>query len=211
MDEILTKTMNQLKKHAYLGDSLSKKSALIVVDVQNDFCRGGVLGVEESPELIPKLNQGIDKLHKAGVLVVYTQDWHPVNHCSFQENGGTWPAHCVAETRGAELNPDLLIVDNSLTIKKATQVSPDAYSGFSGTTLALELQNRGISNIIVVGIATSFCVKATAIDAAQLGFTTFVMPELCLDVSSFSPEQTRAALEEMEATGVKVSPEDASS
>lgn len=173
--------------------------ALIIVDVQNDFCPGGTLAVPGGDAVVPVINGLIDRFP----LVVVTQDWHPSNHCSFVEQGGIWPPHCVAGTYGAELHPDLRADSIDVRVRKATTPEADAYSGFQGTDLAKQLRSQGVDGVTVVGLATDYCVKATALDAKAAGFQVTVLAEACRAVD-VNPGDGERALDEMGVGGVTV-------
>lgn len=197
----------------------AKQSALIIVDVQNGFTPGGNLAVAHADEIIPLINQ----LSDAFQHVVLTQDWHPENHISFAENHknkkvfdtiqldyGTqvlWPKHCVQGTRDAELHPDLNVPKAQLIIRKGCHQHIDSYSAFmeadhkTSTGLAGYLKERGITQVYIVGIATDFCVAWTAIDAAKLGFETFVISDAVKGIDLHGSLQH--AWQEMLANGVK--------
>jgi nicotinamidase/pyrazinamidase len=156
------------------------RTALVVVDVQNDFADPkGSLHVPGGEDVIPAVNDEVRAARAAGALVVYTQDWHPPDTPHFAKDGGVWPVHCVQGTWGAELHPDLLVQGES--VRKGTG-GEDGYSGFtvadpvSGATastgLGELLRSHGIERIVVVGLATDYCVKETALDAARQGFLT---------------------------------------
>ena len=162
-----------------------ERSALLVVDVQNDFADpNGSLYVEGGEEIVPFVNREIDRATGAGSFVVYTQDWHPASTPHFEIHGGKWPVHCVRDTWGADLHPDLKVVGDQ--IRKATGPE-DGYSGFSvehlpsgerrGTGLDDLLRARGIERIVIVGLATDYCVKETALDGLRLGYDTTVLCE----------------------------------
>lgn len=179
-------------------------TALIVVDVQNDFADPkGNLHVPGGEEVVPVVNREIDRALSAGALVAYTQDWHPPDTPHFEKDGGIWPVHCVKETWGAELHPDLKVAGE--IVRKGTQ-GEDGYSGFtvrdpeSGneeiTRLESILRARGIEKVVVTGLATDYCVKATAIDAAQKGFSTVVLTEGIRAVNR-EPGDDERALEEV--------------
>src|SRR5690606_29877001 len=128
-------------------EGLRQGDALIVVDVQNDFLPGGALGVPEGDAVIPVLNRYAEEFDRHGLPVFATRDWHPERHCSFREQGGPWPPHCVAGTAGAELAPTLALPSGAQVISKATEPEPDAYSAFQGTKLAEKLRERGIRRV----------------------------------------------------------------
>jgi nicotinamidase/pyrazinamidase len=172
---------------------------LIIVDVQNDFCPGGALAVPQGDEVIPTIN----RLLRQSWLSVATMDWHPAEHSSFEPHGGPWPRHCVQGTTGAELHPDLDAESIQLTITKASHRDKDAYSGFDGTELASILRERGITRVVVCGIATDYCVKATAHDALEEGFEVVVLEDAIRGVE-VNPGDSQRALEELRQAGARV-------
>lgn len=164
----------------------SKFTALLVVDLQNDFCEGGVLGIDGTSSLIPKVNQLIELAHKCGSKIIYTQDWHPKNHQSFSTEGGPWPEHCVAGTHGAALSPELHIEPSAIFFKKGIIKTSEGYSAFEDGSLLTCLKTRNINKVVVCGVATSFCVAASAKDAASHGIETYLALDYCLDIPSDS-------------------------
>ncbi|WP_173912539.1 bifunctional nicotinamidase/pyrazinamidase [Acinetobacter sp. Marseille-Q1618] len=198
---------------------MQKNSVLIVVDVQNGFTTGGNLAVANAEQIIPLINQLILKFKN----VVLTQDWHPHNHISFAENHvnkkaydtiqvdyGTqvlWPSHCVQGTQDADFHPDLDITTAQLIIRKGVDSQIDSYSAFmeadgkTTTGLAGYLKERGIETVYIVGIATDFCVAWSAIDAAKLGFDTYVISDATKAIDLHGSLQH--AWQEMLANGVK--------
>lgn len=152
------------------------KRALIVVDVQHDFLPGGALAVPQGDDVIETIRRIAGS--KIYDTVLATQDWHPANHCSFDEHplfeDGSWPAHCVAGTEGAEIHPRIREVVKG-TFRKGFDAEREAYSGFEAAGLDAALRTVGIETVDVVGLAEDFCVKATALDAARLGFQTNVI------------------------------------
>lgn len=177
-------------------DNTHGDDALIIVDVQNDFCPGGALAVAAGDEVVPILN----RLAPRFGTVVATQDWHPTDHRSFAAQGGPWPTHCVADTPGAELHPTLDRRPIDLVIQKATTAQDEAYSGFDGTGLASQLRQRGVQRVYVAGLALDYCVDATALDARQAGFETYVIRDATRAVF---PEQIPAKEEGWRAAGVR--------
>ncbi len=186
-------------------------TALLVVDVQNDFADAkGNLRVPGGEEVVPVVNREIDRALSAGALVAYTQDWHPPDTPHFEKDGGIWPVHCVKETWGAELHPDLKVAGE--IVRKGT-LGEDGYSGFtvrdpeSGneeiTRLESILRARGIEKVVVTGLATDYCVKGTAIDAAQKGFSTVVLTEGIRAVNR-EPGDDERALEEVRRAGAVI-------
>src|SRR4051812_8757049 len=146
--------------------------ALIIVDVQNDFTPGGALAVPHGDEVLRHING----LAASGEydLVVATRDWHPPDHGSFSESGGPWPEHCVQGTEGAELHPDLDRGHIDVVVDKGHDPATEGYSAFDGTQLAELLRERGVDQVTVVGLATDYCVKNTALDALKEGLRVIV-------------------------------------
>lgn len=195
------------------GVAYDSRTALLVVDVQNDFADPeGSLAVPGGEDIVPALNEEIDRAHIAGATVVTTQDWHPPETPHFVEHGGKWPPHCVRDTWGAELHPDLRVAPADERIRKAMG-QEDGYSGFtvehpetgerSGTGLEELLRRAGVERVVVVGLATDYCVKETALDAVRLGFDTTV-PRSEVRAVDVEPGDGDRALAEMEAAGVHV-------
>jgi len=172
--------------------------ALIVVDVQNDFCPGGALAVPGGDDIIDAVN----RLAAEAPLVVATRDWHPADHGSFVDQGGAWPVHCVRDTPGAQLHPDLraridMIIDKGQTRER------EGYSGFEDTMLERLLRERGVDNVRVVGLALDYCVKATALDARAAGFRVVVPADVTRAVN-VEPGDGERAVAELRAAGVEV-------
>ncbi len=186
-------------------------TALIVVDVQNDFADPeGNLYVDEGERVVPIANREVAKATEAGASVFYTQDWHPPETPHFEKDGGTWPVHCVRDTWGAELHPDLEV--RGEVVKKGVG-GEDGYSGFtirdpqsgeeSGTGLEDMLRERGVDRVRIVGLAGDVCVQATAIDAVKKGFDTTVVREGTRSVNMTEGDEDRA-FAAMEEAGVTV-------
>ena len=195
--------------------------ALLLIDLQNDFMPGGALAVSGGNELIPIAN----RLMSVFDLVVATQDWHPADHQSFasQHTGKQvgevieidglsqvlWPDHCIQDTFGAQLHADLDMHAVQHVVPKGTNSRIDSYSGFfdnghrQATGLAELLQSERVTQLVVMGLATDYCVKFTALDAAQLGFETSVIQDACRAVE-LSPGDSRRAWEEMQQSGVEL-------
>jgi nicotinamidase/pyrazinamidase len=172
--------------------------ALIIVDFQNDFTPGGALAVPEGDTIAPKLNE----LAASGDydVVIATRDWHPADHSSFAEQGGPWPVHCVAGTQGAQLHADLDRSRIDVTVDKGQDVQTDGYSGFAGTDLEELLRERGVTQVTVVGLATDYCVKNTALDALRAGFAVTVDSNAVRGVE-VEPGDSERALAEVRAAG----------
>ena len=153
----------------------AKTDALIVVDVQKDFLPGGSLAVPEGDEVVSPLNRCIERFVSNGLTVVATRDWHPADHCSFTDQGGIWPVHCVAGTDGATFADELHLPENVIVVSKATHADRDAYSAFVETGLAESLKERGIKRVFVGGLATDYCVLNTVRDALTAGFEVVLL------------------------------------
>ncbi|MEM0049597.1 MAG: nicotinamidase [Candidatus Bathyarchaeia archaeon] len=181
---------------------VGKGDALIIVDVQIDFCPGGALPVPEGDKIVPVINEYIRKFKAAGALIVATRDWHPPNHISFRSQGGPWPPHCIQGTRGAEFHPDLRLPEGALIISKATDPLKEAYSGFEGTDLTDKLREAGIKRVFVSGLATEYCVKNTVLDAVERGFETFLLEDAVRGID-VKPGDVERAIKEMLERGAK--------
>ena len=184
--------------------------ALVVVDVQNDFADpAGGLSVAGGERIIAAVNREIDAATTAEALVVATQDWHPEHTPHFARDGGIWPVHCVAGSWGAELHPALRLPADSARIRKGAN-GEDGYSGFTmrdpvgGETIPTELEgmlrDAGVEAVVIVGLATDYCVKATALDAVRLGFQTEVITDAIAAVDLQVGDGERA-LAELAASG----------
>lgn len=176
-------------------------TALLVVDVQRDFCPGGALAVEEGDRVVEPANRLIDLFSGNGWPIFFTRDWHPENHCSFQDRGGPWPPHCIIDTPGAAFHPDLRIPANAVIISKATTLEKDAYSGFEGTDLNERLKRLGVQSVIIAGLTADYCVKTTALDAHRLGFKVCVAIDAIRAVN-VHPEDGRLAIMAMQVRGI---------
>lgn len=174
------------------------KTALIAVDVQNDFLPDGALGVPSGDQVVEPLLDAANEVD----LVVASRDWHPGDHMSFEANGGIWPVHCVAETEGAALHPEIEAIAD-IIIDKATETEVDAYSAFQGTGLAELLRDAGVERVLVGGLATDYCVKATALDGIEAGFEVEVLADAARAVN-VNPGDGEAALREVAQAGAEV-------
>ena len=156
---------------------LQSGDALVLVDVQNDFLPGGNVAVPEGDAVIKALNIYIDSFRSKGLPIYATRDWHPENHCSFRQQGGIWPPHCIADTRGAEFSAELDLTPATITVSKATTVEKDAYSGFEGTDLDQQLHQQGIKRLFIGGLATDYCVLNTVRDALTNHYVVFLLQD----------------------------------
>lgn len=174
--------------------------ALIIVDIQNDFCPGGSLAVKDGDCVIEPANRLIEKFTAEDKPVIFTRDWHPADHASFADFGGMWPVHCVAGTVGAAFHDGLSIPVNAIVISKAKSTDKDAYSGFEGTDLNEKLQSLRVDSIVIAGLATDYCVKNTALDAVKNGYHT-VVAEDCIRAVNVNPGDDEKAISEMRSSG----------
>jgi nicotinamidase/pyrazinamidase len=177
--------------------------ALIVVDVQNDFCPGGSLAVANGDEVVAPLNELAKEFLDRGEPVFKTRDWHPERTKHFAAYGGTWPIHCVQDTRGAEFHVDLIDDPRITIISKGTTESADGYSGFDGTNLAQLLREKGVTEVWVGGLATDYCVKHTVLDARREGFEVKALADAMRAVN-VKPTDGTQAIQEMRAAGAEV-------
>jgi len=179
-------------------------TALILVDVQNDFCPGGALAVPEGDRIVGAVN----RLAPAFPFVAATKDWHTPDHVSFEQQGGPWPPHCVQGTPGAELHPDLDRSNIDLIVRKGYLPDRDTFEGLeavseSGDSLDKVLKEREVDSIYVAGLATDYCVKATVLDALKKGYRVFAVTDAMRAVN-LEPDDGRQALEEMAAAGAEL-------
>ncbi len=177
-----------------------KGDALVIVDLQRDFLPGGALPVPHGDQVVPVMNSYIRLFRDAGLPIVATRDWHPSNHCSFKEQGGLWPPHCVQGTPGAQFAPGLELPPDAIVISKASQPQEEAYSGFEGTDLDRRLKALGVKRLFVGGLATDYCVLSTVKDALELGYRVFLLLDAVRSVD-VNPGDGERAIEEMRALG----------
>jgi nicotinamidase/pyrazinamidase len=189
-------------------------TALIVVDVQNDFADpAGSLSVAGGEAIVPIVDREIAAANEAGAAVVATQDWHPESTPHFAKDGGIWPVHCVRDTWGAALHPGLHLPDSAAVVRKGTN-GEDGYSGFSmrdpttsetvPTPLHVLLQEAGVRRVVITGLATDYCVQATALDALRLGYQAAVLTDAVAPVD-LQPGDGDRAIEAMREAGVTLS------
>lgn len=178
------------------------RQALIVVDVQNDFCPGGTLAVAHGDEVIEPLNKLIDEFLERGAPVYKSRDWHPATTKHFEAYGGTWPIHCVQNTRGAEFHPALRD-DPRITVISKGLGDTDCYSAFDETDLAAQLHKQNIDEVVVGGLATDYCVKNTVLDAMKNGFKVKAV-ENAMRAVDLQPGDGERAIDEMRAAGAEI-------
>lgn len=180
----------------------NSRRALVVVDVQNDFCPGGTLAVEQGDEVVAPLNKLIDEFLSRGDIVVKSRDWHPARTKHFTAYGGTWPVHCIKETHGAQFHP-ALSDDPRIGIVSKGMGDEDNYSAFDGTDLARMLREHGVEEVWVGGLATDYCVKNTVLDALREGFKVKALRDAMRAVN-IQPGDDLRAVEEMRNAGAEV-------
>ena len=157
--------------------TIQSGDALLIVDIQKDFLPGGALGVSYGNDVLPVLLGYISKFESRGLPIFATRDWHPPNHCSFREQGGVWPIHCVADSPGAEPPSSFRLPSSTVIVTKGTVPETEGYSGFQGTTLNAQLKEAGVRRLFVGGLATDFCVLNTVKDALDLGYQVYLLSD----------------------------------
>ena len=180
--------------------NIGKGDALVLVDVQNDFLRGGSLEVPGGDEIVPVLNRYIRLFESRGLPVIATRDWHPEEHCSFTARGGPWPKHCFQGTEGSRFPEALLISDSTMVISTASETEKEAYSGFQGTDLKARLRDRGVTRLFIGGLATDYCVLHTVRDALKNGFRVMLFKDAIRAVN-VRPGDGDRAFDEMVGLG----------
>jgi nicotinamidase/pyrazinamidase len=186
---------------------MQQKDALVIVDVQNDFCPGGSLGVPEGDQVVPVLNRYIERFGNEGLPIFATRDWHPERTTHFTTQGGPWPPHCIQGTQGAKFHPGLKLGDESIVVSKGMSSEEDSYSGFdavdpNGKNLAVLLREKRVSRIFVGGLATDYCVKHTVLDGLKAGFKVVVLENAIRGVN-LNPGDSQQALAEMLRAGAE--------
>ena len=184
-----------------LATQLVPGTALVVVDVQVDFCPGGALPIARGDEVVPVLNQWMAAAAERGLPVYASRDWHPAGHLSFVESGGRWPVHCVQDSDGARFHPDLRLPSGTVVVTKGVRLDQDQYSAFDQTGLTADLRKRGVTRVIVGGLAQDVCVCATVLDARREGFETLLIADGTFPVSRDSGEK---AAGDMQRAGARL-------
>ncbi|HVL66024.1 MAG TPA: isochorismatase family protein [Vicinamibacterales bacterium] len=175
--------------------------ALILVDVQRDFCPGGALPIEHGDAVVPVLNAWTRAAAAAGVPIYASRDWHPTRHPSFAAFGGKWPVHCLQDTEGAAFHPDLALPEEAVVVTKGTRFDQDQNSAFDQTGLAAELSRRGVRRLWIGGLAQDVCVLATVLDARREGFEVHVISDATAPVT---PGGGAAACDAMHHAGARL-------
>lgn len=176
---------------------MANDDALLVVDVQSDFCPGGALPVPEGDRVVPVVNRYVELFRERGLAVLASRDWHPAETRHFEAWGGPWPPHCVAESPGAEFHPALSLPAEAVVVSKGTDPDDDGYSAFeartsAGTGLADVLEERGVRRLFVAGLATDYCVRATVLDAADRGLRPVLLLDAVRGIDVKPGDQARA-------------------
>lgn len=183
------------------------KKALIIVDVQNDFCEGGALAVPEGDKVVPVLNEYARRFHERGWKVLASRDWHPEASAHFRDRGGPWPRHCVRDTPGAQFHPDLRLPEGTSIISKGMGEEEHGYSCFDGTTngdtpLLDYLRQEGVDHLYVGGLATDYCVKQTVLDGLKHNFQVTLLLDAVRGVDVQEGDSARA-IDQMIRAGAK--------
>jgi len=184
---------------------MGQRAALLVVDVQNDFCPGGALGVPQGDAIIPRTNRTIALFQRRSLPVIFTRDWHPKVTKHFKEFGGAWPPHCIQGTKGARFHSDLEIPKGAIVLSKGMDPEVDSYSGFqafteNGRDLESALHELGVDELFICGLATDYCVRATTLDGLRRGMTVRVLRDAIRGVE-VKPGDSEMAVKEMRANG----------
>ena len=183
-------------------NELKPGDALIIVDVQNDFCPGGALPIERGDEVVPVLNDWIAAAVAGEVAIYASRDYHPQGHMSFDESGGPWPLHCIQDSDGARFHPDLNLPADATVVTKGVRLDQDQNSAFDQTGLATELRKQEVNRVFVGGLAEDVCVLATALDGRQEGFEVVLIEDATRPVTA---EGGASARRQMRDAGVRLS------
>jgi nicotinamidase/pyrazinamidase len=175
-------------------------SALILIDLQNDFFPGGALAVPGADLLIPLINAYIKHFSRQGWAILATRNWHPANHTSFTEQQGPWPSHCIQGSRGAQFHSDLVMPPGTMVISKGTDPRKDSKSGFDGTSLADRLEDLNVQTLFVLGLATDYGVKHTVLDGCKQGLHIVLLNDATRGINR-NPDDSTKALQEMANAG----------
>jgi nicotinamidase/pyrazinamidase len=183
-------------------------AALLVVDMQKDFCPGGALAVPDADRIVPSLNRYLAEARARDMPVYASRDWHPPVTSHFKEFGGEWPPHCVQGSEGATFHADLRLPADAIVIAKGDDPSQAGYSAFEGhtaggRTLLSDLRNRHIRRLYVTGVATDYCVKATALDALRAGFDVRILSDAIAGID-LHPGDVARALDELSRSGARI-------
>ena len=175
---------------------MRRGDALLIVDVQKDFCPGGALPIEHGDEVVPVLNRYIEAAAAKGLTVYASRCWHPAGHVSFKERGGPWPPHCLQDSDGARFHPDLMLPDDAVKVTKGARFDHDQNSAFDETGLAAQLRSDGVKRLWVGGLAEDVCVRASVLDGLAEGFDVIVIENATRPVTAAGAEQARREMRE---------------
>ena len=186
---------------------MNPSQALLIVDVQNDFCPGGALAVPDGDKVVQVINQYVEFFKNTHSPVLASRDWHPKNSRHFKDFGGVWPVHCVQNTFGAAFHPQLKLPNDAVIVSKGRAVDEDGYSAFQaldpkGDPFSQVLNQCGIKDLFVCGLATDYCVKASVLDALKNKFNVYVLVDAIKGVN-LKPKDSELALEQMKKSGAK--------
>lgn len=184
-----------------IHDTLQPGDALLIVDIQQDFCPGGALPVPDGDKVVPIINRWIAAAKTKAVPVFASRDWHPIEHISFKEEGGPWPPHCLQDSDGAKFHPDLALPESTIIVTKGVRFDQDQYSAFDQTGLAVQLRKEGIRRLWVAGLAEDVCVLATVLDGCREGFEVVLIENA---TRSITPEGGEKARRQMKDAGARV-------
>jgi len=185
------------------------KDALLIIDVQNDFCPGGALAVADGDQVVPALNRYIEKFRQRKLPILATRDWHPAKTRHFKAFGGQWPPHCIQGSKGAEFRSDLHLPADAVVVSAGMSPDEEGYSGFDGRDdrdieLGDLLRRLGVERIYVGGLATDYCVKHTVLDGVKHGFQVVLLEDASRGVNLKAGDAERAVAEMMEAGAEKI-------
>jgi len=183
------------------------KKALLIIDVQNDFCPGGALAVPEGDSIIPSINKYVSFFSKNKLPIFFTREWHPKNSKHFKKFGGIWPVHCVQNTKGAQFSPLLKLPKEAIIISRGVDRQKDSYSAFDGEDLnGMGLLNLlmifGVKELYIGGLATDYCVNSSAVDALMKGFKVKILMDAVKGVN-LRPQDSQEAIKDMQKLGAK--------
>lgn len=177
-------------------NELRPGDALIIVDVQNDFCPGGALPIERGDEVVPVLNEWIAAAMAGNTPIYASRDYHPQGHMSFDESGGPWPLHCIQDSDGARFHPDLELPADATVVTKGVRLDQDQNSAFDETGLATELRKQDVRRVYVGGLAEDVCVLATALDGRKEGFDVVLIEDATRPVTAEGGVSARRQMRE---------------
>lgn len=187
---------------------MAHTAALLIVDVQNDFCPGGALQIPDGDRVIDPINRAVDYFAAAGLPILASRDWHPINTRHFKKFGGAWPVHCVHGTTGAEFHPDLHLPEGTVVLSKGINPELDGYSAFEavssdGRMLKELLREMEVGRLYICGLATDYCVLCTTLEALRNGFEVTLLTDAVAGVD-IVPGASTCAVEDMKAAGARL-------